>query len=170
MSYYMQHNKMILGHFCDTHGPSVIFVTEQMRERNARALLAKSAELHNKNRNENDDNNIDDKEKVKIPPCAMCFSFAEGKRFMTRCCGFFSFVDQNKTTIGCGLVSKDNGDKIEDVQNVDNGGVTDDDADDDDDDDNHERWYCSRRFPDEAASYARVRTACVRALRFVLLF
>ena len=57
-----------------------------------------------------------------------------------------------------------------DLQNVDSANVDNRRKLADEDDLNTSNWYCSRRFPEEASTYARVRTACVRALRFFFLF
>ena len=79
MSDYKHQNKMILGHFCDTHGPSVIFSTEQLFGKDAKRLLEKSNVEEKKNETTESDQQHDDDDIIKIPPCAMCFSFAEGK-------------------------------------------------------------------------------------------
>ena len=71
--------EMILGHFCDTHGPSVIFSTEQLFGKDAKRLLEKSNVEEKKNETTESDQQHDDDDIIKIPPCAMCFSFAEGK-------------------------------------------------------------------------------------------
>lgn len=96
---------LALGHFCEKHGPSVIFVTErtssQVAERLMRASVAALAAAP-----------------TSSASCAMCRSFGDGAAMVS-------------------AAPSDGDDAVR---------------------------FVSRRFPDESSAYARVRTACVRAL------
>lgn len=91
---------LALGHFCEKHGPSVVFVCEAVTARHVPQQAPPSSASA-----------------PALSACAMCRSLGDGAM----------------------LVSSDGG------------------AD-------ASTQFVSRRFPDEPTAYARVRTACVRAL------
>ena len=59
-----------MGHFCEKHGPSVIFVTEQSELGNVTQLLARQAA--------NALTNAESAAPSSTSSCAMCRSFADG--------------------------------------------------------------------------------------------
>jgi folliculin len=111
---------LCFGHFCERHGPSILFCTENISENAveesmstlARALASR---VRDPRGDDTSSSTTATTSSSQVPSCPMCHSLYEGQ-----------------------LVSNDTDES---------GGL-----------------YLSRRFPDEATSYARVRSACVRAL------
>lgn len=61
---------LCMGHFCEKHGPSVVFVTESVSERVAQHVAAYGAAATAAHTNTTT---------TSTTPCAMCRSFADGK-------------------------------------------------------------------------------------------